>query len=75
MGFETRGSRIVGADETTELWWPPKLYNMLVLEQILFKTKFEQNTLVNQRVSKCIIVCLLRGNLPDLAAAQKCQFN
>ena len=23
LGIRTRGRRMVGADETTELWWPP----------------------------------------------------
>ena len=23
LGIQTRGHRMVGADETTELWWPP----------------------------------------------------
>ena len=24
LGIQTRGRRMVGADETMELWWPPK---------------------------------------------------
>ena len=24
LGIQTRGCRIVGADETTGIWWPPK---------------------------------------------------
>ena len=24
LGIRTRGRKMVGADETTELWWPPK---------------------------------------------------
>ena len=26
LGILTRGRRIVGADKTTELWWPPNLF-------------------------------------------------
>ena len=25
LGIRTRGCRMVGADKTTELWWPPML--------------------------------------------------
>ena len=29
LGIQTQGSRMVGEDETMELWWPPKRGNVL----------------------------------------------
>ena len=35
IGTQTRSGRMVGADETTELWWHP---NVLVRVYILYKS-------------------------------------
>ena len=38
LGTRTRGRRMVGADEATDLWWPPKFAPMLVVAKMsLFK--------------------------------------
>ena len=31
LGIQTRGHRMVGVDETTELWWPTCLYVSCIL--------------------------------------------
>ena len=33
LGIRTRGHRMVGADETTELWRPPALHSYLRFQQ------------------------------------------
>ena len=30
LGIRTQGCRFVGEDKTTELWWPPKTFVMLI---------------------------------------------
>ena len=30
LGIRTRGRRLVGADKTTEIWWPPWVYSSVV---------------------------------------------
>ena len=38
LGIRTRGHRMVGTDETTELWRPPKKYQCLLTVGRLFVT-------------------------------------
>ena len=37
LGIPTRGRRMVGADETTELWWPPRVMGCVIRTKYYFR--------------------------------------
>ena len=49
LGIRTRGRRMVGADETTELWRPPIQWLFALLNKLVFNDKPKMiNTLARQ---------------------------
>ena len=59
LGTQTQGGRMVGADESNELWWHPYIKMLLSLVNVYFKSN-EQNALLgietNPRLLKDIWV-------------------
>ena len=52
LGIQTLVRRIVGSDDTTELWQPPNLDILLQMKKHCFENdKSKSRTTINQRVS------------------------